>query len=51
MGIILVHVLIYCQMYYSEEVVQNPPSLHLLRKIETRVTDEKFPSVMGECVI
>jgi hypothetical protein len=30
MGIMLVHVLIYCQIYYSEEVVQNPPSLHLL---------------------
>jgi hypothetical protein len=30
MGIKLVHVLLYGQIYYSEEVVQNPPSLHLL---------------------
>ncbi len=29
MGIILVHVLLYGQIYYSEEVVENPPSLHL----------------------
>ncbi len=28
----LVHVLLYGQIYYSEEVVQNPPSLHLLRE-------------------
>jgi hypothetical protein len=29
MGIMLVYMLLYGQIYYSEEVVQNPPSLHL----------------------
>ena len=29
----LVHVLPYNQIYYSEEILQNPPSLHLLKDV------------------